>query len=98
MTRNTNHPMSMKATLIGLAFGAAVSILFAATGNPGLIGVGAAIVTPITALGVVAGVLPRLIFETPRIYAWFKKSCGVLLVLLGAKIIVAQVLGGSQYW
>ena len=61
-------------------------------------GVGAAIVTPITALGMVAGVLPRLIFETPKIYAWFKKSCGILLILMGAKIIVAQVLGGSQYW
>ena len=61
-------------------------------------GVGTSIVTPIIVLGIIAGVVPRLIFKTPKIYEIFKKSCGVILLLLGAKMIVSQILYGSQYW
>lgn len=61
-------------------------------------GVGAAITTPITLLGVVSGVLPRIIFRTPRIFDIFKRSCGFLLLVLGARLIASQILGGTQYW
>jgi len=47
MSANTNQ-VSTRATLIGIILGAAISLLFAATGNPGLIGVGAAIGMSIT--------------------------------------------------
>lgn len=61
-------------------------------------GLGASITTPITVLGVVAGVAPRLVFKDPRIYELFKRSCGLILVLLGARQILAQFLGGPLYW
>ncbi len=61
-------------------------------------GLGASIITPITLLGVVAGVVPRLIFKSPRISEMFKRSCGALLILLGAKQIITQLVGGPRYW
>ena len=61
-------------------------------------GLGASVTTPITILGVVAGVAPRLIFKTPRIYEIFKRSCGFMLLLLGARLIVSQILGRPLYW
>jgi len=42
-----NHQFSIKAACVGIAIGATLALLFAATGNPGLIGVGAAIGTSI---------------------------------------------------
>ena len=61
-------------------------------------GLGASIITPITLVGVAAGVVPRLIFKSPRIYEMFKRSCGALLILLGAKQIITQLVGGTRYW
>jgi len=61
-------------------------------------GIGASVTTPITVLGIVAGVAPRLIFKNPRIQYIFKRSCGFMLLLLGAKTIVLQILGSQQYW
>ncbi len=43
MSARPDQPISLKATCIGLLVGAAIAILFAATGRPGLMGVGAAI-------------------------------------------------------
>jgi hypothetical protein len=42
MSANSDQ-ISLQATFIGLLAGAVISLLFFATGNPGLIGVGAAI-------------------------------------------------------
>lgn len=61
-------------------------------------GIGTSMIAPITVLGILAGVVPRLLFKTPKIYKIFKKSCGFMLLLLGAKLIVSQILGSSQYW
>lgn len=61
-------------------------------------GLGASVTTPITVLGIAAGVAPRLIFKTPRIYEIFKRSCGLMLLLLGARLILTQILGRPQYW
>jgi len=47
MSRNPSHQFSIKAACVGIAIGATLALLFAATGNPGLIGVGAAIGTSI---------------------------------------------------
>ena len=61
-------------------------------------GLGASVITPIMVLGIVAGVAPRLIFKNPRIYEIFKRSCGLLLLLMGARLITSQILGSPQYW
>ena len=61
-------------------------------------GLGASVITPITVIGIVAGVAPRLIFKNPRIYEIFKRSCGLLLLLMGARLIASQILGSPQYW
>jgi hypothetical protein len=43
MNQNSNSPAANKTiyTVIGIAIGALVALIFAKTGNPGLIGVGA---------------------------------------------------------
>lgn len=61
-------------------------------------GLGAAIVTPITVLGIVAGGAPRLIFKTPRIYDVFKRSCGAMLILMGVRQVASQFTGMMRYW
>ena len=61
-------------------------------------GLGAAITTPITLLGMIAGGAPRLIFRTPKVREVFKRSCGLILVLLGARQIFSQFLSGTKYW
>jgi len=61
-------------------------------------GIGTSIVTPITLLGIFASVIPRLVFKTAKIYEIFKRSCGFMLILMGAKLILSQLLGGSRYW
>lgn len=48
MSANSDQ-VSFKATGIGVLVGTAISLLFAVTGNPGLIGVGAAIGASIAA-------------------------------------------------
>lgn len=61
-------------------------------------GLGASITTPLVLVGVVAGGAPTLIFKTPRIHQLFKRSCGLILIILGAKQILSQFIGGGQYW
>ena len=61
-------------------------------------GVGASITTPLVLAGIVAGGAPPLIFKTPRIFELFKRSCGLILIILGAKQIIFQILGGGKYW
>ena len=61
-------------------------------------GLGAAITTPVTLLGMIAGGAPRLIFRTPKVREVFKRSCGLILVLLGARQIFSQFLSGTKYW
>lgn len=61
-------------------------------------GLGAAITTPITLLGMIAGGAPRLIFRTTKVREVFKRSCGLILVLLGARQIFSQFLSGTKYW
>ena len=45
MAQNSSSPSASKTiyTVIGIAIGALVALIFAKTGNPGLIGVGAAL-------------------------------------------------------
>ena len=50
MMSTNSHQISFKATCIGVLAGAAIALLFALTGNPGLIGVGAAIGASIAAV------------------------------------------------
>lgn len=54
-------------------------------------GVGTAIITPILVLGVLSSVLPRLLFKSPRIFDIFKRSCGLLLLFFGARLIVDAI-------
>lgn len=50
-------------------------------------GLGAAVVTPLIIFGIIASTIPAMIFETPKIYKFFKRFCGVLLVIFGLRII-----------
>lgn len=61
-------------------------------------GLGASVTTPITVLGVFAGVFPRLIFKMPRMYEIFKRSCGFILFFLGIRLVLSQIFGRNQYW
>lgn len=61
-------------------------------------GLGTSITTPIIILGVVAGVAPRVIFKTPRIHELFKRSCGLMLLILGVKQIASQIVGSPPSW
>lgn len=54
-------------------------------------GVGAAIVTPIVVLGVLSSVVPRLLFTNPRLFNIFQRSCGLLLLFFGARLVVDAV-------
>jgi sulfite exporter TauE/SafE len=60
-------------------------------------GLGASVITPITALGIAAGGLPRVIFKSPRVFDAFKKACGAMLILLGAKQVLEQLTGASLW-
>ncbi|HEX78377.1 MAG TPA: sulfite exporter TauE/SafE family protein [Dehalococcoidia bacterium] len=51
-------------------------------------GFGTAIITPIVVLGVLASVVPRLLFRNPRLFDIFRRSCGLLLLFFGARLIV----------
>lgn len=61
-------------------------------------GLGASIVSPVILLGIVAGGAPSLIFKTPRIHKIFKRSCGVMLILLGIRQIASQLASSVQGW
>ena len=54
-------------------------------------GVGTAIITPIVVLGVLSSVVPRLLFKNPRILDIFRRSCGLLLIFFGARLIVDAI-------
>jgi len=49
------------------------------------------VVTPIIVIGILAGVVPGVVFKTPRIYQFFRQMCGVLLLFYGIRLII-QVL------
>ena len=51
-------------------------------------GVGTTIITPIVVLGVLSSVVPRLLFKNPKIFDIFRRSCGLLLLFFGARLIV----------
>jgi sulfite exporter TauE/SafE len=61
-------------------------------------GLGAAIVTPVTLLGVLSGAVPPLIFRDRRVVKAFRVICGLMLVVLGVRHIVSQLWGGAAYW
>jgi len=54
-------------------------------------GIGPAVITPIIVMGILAGVVPGAVFKTPRIYQFFRRMCGVLLLAYGVRLII-QVL------
>jgi ABC-type nickel/cobalt efflux system permease component RcnA len=64
-------------------------------GNPSIgafyglcFGVGSTILSPLLVIGVFASAAPRAIFKTPGIYRFFRRFCGVLLVLFGLRMII----------
>ena len=61
-------------------------------------GLGASITTPLVLAGIVAGGAPSFIFKTPRVHKLFKRSCGLILIILGVKQIISQIIGSGQYW
>ncbi|UCD44211.1 MAG: sulfite exporter TauE/SafE family protein [Candidatus Bathyarchaeota archaeon] len=61
-------------------------------------GLGAAIVTPVTLLGVLSGAVPPLIFRDRRVVKTFRVVCGLMLVVIGARHIVSQLWGDAAYW
>jgi len=54
-------------------------------------GLGASVITPIVVLGVLSSILPRLLFKSPRILDIFRRSCGLLLVFFGARLIMDTI-------
>ena len=54
-------------------------------------GVGTTIITPIIVLGVLSSVVPRLLFKNPKILDIFRRSCGLLLLFFGARLIVDAI-------
>jgi len=57
-------------------------------------GLGTAIVTPVIVMGVLASIVPRVLFKSPKVFDIFKRSCGLLFLLLGARLIFSAI-GGS---
>lgn len=54
-------------------------------------GIGTTIITPIVILGVLASIAPRFLFKNPKILDIFRRSCGVLLLFFGARLIVDAI-------
>ena len=54
-------------------------------------GVGTTIITPIVLLGVLSSVVPRLLFKNPKLLDIFRRSCGLLLLFFGARLIVDAI-------
>lgn len=50
-------------------------------------GLGSALITPLLAMGVLASIFPRIIFKTPKILEIFRRSCGLLFLFLGVRLI-----------
>jgi sulfite exporter TauE/SafE len=61
-------------------------------------GLGSTLITPIIAFGIVAGLLPRLIFRNPSVYSIFRRVCGALLFILGVKLLASQLLWEGSWW
>jgi len=55
-------------------------------------GIGPAVITPIVTIGILASVVPGAVFKAPRIYQFFRRVCGVLLLAYGVRIIIIQML------
>lgn len=58
-------------------------------------GLGTAIVTPVIIIGILASILPRVLFSSPKVLDIFRRSCGFLFLLLGARLIFSAI-GGLQ--
>ena len=54
-------------------------------------GIGTSIITPIVLLGILSSVFPRLLFKNPKILDIFRRSCGLLLLFFGARLIMDAV-------
>ena len=54
-------------------------------------GVGTTIITPIVLLGVLSSIVPRLLFKNPKVLDIFRRSCGLLLLFFGARLIVDTI-------
>lgn len=54
-------------------------------------GIGTTIITPIIVLGVLSSVAPRLLFKSPKFLDIFRRSCGLLLLFFGARLIVDAI-------
>lgn len=54
-------------------------------------GSGTALITPLVVVGAVAGTLPRLLFKTPGLLQLFRRSCGLLLLLFGVRLIISAL-------
>jgi len=53
-------------------------------------GLGAALITPLLVIGPLAGILPKL-FKNPLLLETFKRASGVILLLLGVRLILTAV-------
>jgi hypothetical protein len=54
-------------------------------------GLGAAIVTPLLVVGVLSSIIPQWVFKSPKILSIFRRSCGLLFLLFGARIIMSAI-------
>ena len=54
-------------------------------------GIGSAVITPIVIIGILASVIPAAVFKTPKVYQFFRRMCGLLLLFYGIRLMV-QVL------
>jgi len=54
-------------------------------------GIGTTIITPIVVLGVLSSVVPRLLFKNPKILDIFRRSCGLLLLFFGIRLILDAI-------
>ena len=52
-------------------------------------GLGTAVITPMLVAGVLASVLPRLLFKSPGILELFRRACGLLLLLYGTRLLAS---------
>jgi len=58
-------------------------------------GFGASIVTPIIIVGILAGILPRLIFRSQKFLIIFRRTCGVIFLFLGGRILFDNL---KSFW
>ncbi len=55
-------------------------------------GLGSAIITPLLVMGIMAGVLPKLVFKTPKILMIFRRACGVIFLFVGGRIVFDNLI------